>query len=167
MMTATNGGVEMPSAVLLATDGSPGAALAVRKAVAISEGTGAELHVAHVWHEIPSAHYERFIERELKRKGREVLEAAAQHVESIGGRVAGSHLAEGRSVEGILGVREKVGADVIVVGSRGLGAVRSAIMGSVSMELVRRAPCPVLVVHGEEELSPESKRAGASEKSAK
>lgn len=38
------------------------------------------------------------------------------------------------------------GADVIVVGSRGHGAIRRALLGSVSTHLVNHAPCPVIVV---------------------
>ena len=37
-------------------------------------------------------------------------------------------------------------ADMIVVGSRGRGAWRSAVLGSVSSDLARRAPCPVMIV---------------------
>ena len=37
-------------------------------------------------------------------------------------------------------------AEFIVVGSRGRGAWRSAVLGSVSSEVVRRAPCPVIIV---------------------
>jgi nucleotide-binding universal stress UspA family protein len=39
------------------------------------------------------------------------------------------------------------GADLLVVGSRGRGAVRSALLGSVALHCVAHAPCPVLVVH--------------------
>ena len=37
-------------------------------------------------------------------------------------------------------------ADVVVVGSRGRGAIRRALLGSVSTYVVHNAPCPVLVV---------------------
>src|SRR3954468_8324857 len=44
-------------------------------------------------------------------------------------------------------------ADLLVVGSRGRGAVRSAILGSVALHVVGDAPCPVVVVHqGAEDL---------------
>jgi nucleotide-binding universal stress UspA family protein len=38
------------------------------------------------------------------------------------------------------------GADIIVVGSRGRGAIRRALLGSVSAHVVNNAPCPVIVV---------------------
>lgn len=38
------------------------------------------------------------------------------------------------------------GADVIVVGSRGRGAIRRALLGSVSTHVVNNAPCPVVVL---------------------
>jgi nucleotide-binding universal stress UspA family protein len=50
------------------------------------------------------------------------------------------------TVDGILSVADKQDADLIVVGSRGRGAVGAALLGSVSRDLVRRAKRPVLVV---------------------
>jgi len=41
---------------------------------------------------------------------------------------------------------EEIGADVIVVGSRGRGAIKRALLGSVSTHVTKNAPCPVLVV---------------------
>jgi nucleotide-binding universal stress UspA family protein len=41
---------------------------------------------------------------------------------------------------------EEIGADLVVVGSRGRGAIRRALMGSVSTYVVNNAPCPVVVV---------------------
>ena len=51
----------------------------------------------------------------------------------------------------IVGLAEEVGADLIVVGSRGLGGFRRALMGSVSESVVRHAHCPVLVFRAEAE----------------
>ena len=56
-----------------------------------------------------------------------------------------------RPDQGILGVGEDVGAGLIVLGSRGLGGVKRALMGSVSDSVVRHAHCPVLVVRKENE----------------
>ncbi len=59
--------------------------------------------------------------------------------------------ADGRVAVGDAGVEavaaaEDLAADVIVVGSRGMGGLRRAVLGSVSDHLVRHASCPVLVV---------------------
>jgi hypothetical protein len=49
----------------------------------------------------------------------------------------------------IVRVAEEIGTDLIVMGSRGLGGVRRALMGSTSDSVVRHAYCPVLVVRKE------------------
>jgi nucleotide-binding universal stress UspA family protein len=51
----------------------------------------------------------------------------------------------------IVALAEELGADLIVMGSRGLGALRRALMGSVSDSVVRHAHCPVLVVRAQNE----------------
>ena len=45
-------------------------------------------------------------------------------------------------------------ADMVVVGARGLGAVRSVLLGSVSTGLIHHASCPVAVIHHESSLQP-------------
>jgi nucleotide-binding universal stress UspA family protein len=52
----------------------------------------------------------------------------------------------GRPDAEIVGLADELGAGLIVLGSRGLGSLRRALMGSVSDSVVRHAPCPVLVV---------------------
>jgi nucleotide-binding universal stress UspA family protein len=52
---------------------------------------------------------------------------------------------QGRPADEIVGEAMAFGADLIVIGSRGLGSIRSMLLGSVSAEVVDRAPCPVLV----------------------
>ena len=60
--------------------------------------------------------------------------------------MAETHLRSGDPDKEILRTAEALGVGVIVVGSRGLGAVSRALMGSVSDSVVRHAHCPVLVV---------------------
>ena len=57
-------------------------------------------------------------------------------------------VSEGDPREEILTMAEEWGADLIVVGARGLGAVKAALMGSVSQAVTRHAHCAVLVVKG-------------------
>jgi nucleotide-binding universal stress UspA family protein len=142
--------------VLLATDGSEEVELAARAAVDLAKKGGAELHVVHAWHTVPSPHFDRVIRSGLEDVGREVLEEQVRWIEEEGGAVAGAYLREGRPVEAIVEQAEEVGAGLVVVGSRGLGRLGRLVMGSVSMGLTHRSHCPVLIVReGEGEWPPE------------
>ena len=74
-----------------------------------------------------------------------------------------AHLRAGRPDEEIIALAEEIGAGIVVVGSRGLGGVRRALMGSVSDSVVRHAHCPVMVVRMEEDARryPESSASAA------
>jgi nucleotide-binding universal stress UspA family protein len=61
-----------------------------------------------------------------------------------------AHLEFGRPDTAIIDLAEELGAGLIVMGSRGLGGVRRALLGSISDSVVRHAHCPVLVVRQEE-----------------
>ena len=56
--------------------------------------------------------------------------------------------------EAIVGAANKIGADLIVMGTRGLSGFKHVMLGSVAERTVRLAPCPVMTVH-----APESKPA--------
>jgi nucleotide-binding universal stress UspA family protein len=76
-------------------------------------------------------------------------QAAAQVVEEALRIVAG-HDVEGVVIEGdpgraIVDLAAEVGATVVVMGSRGHGGLRRAVLGSVSDHVVRNAPCSVLI----------------------
>jgi nucleotide-binding universal stress UspA family protein len=140
--------------VLLATDGSKDAALAVRAAVDVCERTGAELHVVHVWYSVPTARLRLFMRAELKKLGSELLEEGVKRVEDSGGLVSGAHLVEGRAADEILDLAGQIGAGLIVIGSRGLGPVGRIALGSVSEAVIHHSDWPVLVLRGGEDAWP-------------
>jgi nucleotide-binding universal stress UspA family protein len=142
--------VVFPAKILLPTDGSEEATLAVRTAADLSEKTGSELHVVHVGEATLGYHPERHgyriqYERDEK-EARELLETQVEGIKAAGDTVAQAHLRMGKADEQIVVLAEELGADLIVMGSRGLGGVKRALMGSVSDSVVRHAHCPVLVV---------------------
>jgi nucleotide-binding universal stress UspA family protein len=144
-----------PTRVLLATDGSPDATLAARSAIELCEKTGSELHVVHVGEYLPT--YFAYTEEEpadLRRNAHLLLEGQAESIRTAGGNVAGTHLRLGRPAEQIIDLSEDLGAGIIVVGSRGQGALRRAVLGSVSGDVVRYAHCPVFVIRAEHETRP-------------
>jgi nucleotide-binding universal stress UspA family protein len=154
-----------PTQILLATDGSREADLAAKTAVELAQRTGSELEVVHVfgiapWYPIypevttpesvaqeeQNPMLEEDLQRTSEQRAREVLDAEVEKVRSAGGTVAQAHLREGGIAQEIVALAEDIGAGVIVMGSRGRGGIRRALMGGVSDAVVRHAHCPVLVV---------------------
>jgi nucleotide-binding universal stress UspA family protein len=145
-----------PTRILLATDGSEEADLAALRAVDLADATDSELHVVHVGvvpiflQSYPGTlgYYDKLYEQ-IEEMSRELLRKQTWRVKAAGGTVAGAHLRMGEVALEIVALAEELGADLIVMGSRGLGRVRRALMGSVSDSVVRHAHCPVLVVRPE------------------
>jgi nucleotide-binding universal stress UspA family protein len=141
-----------PTTILLATDGSEEAQVAATTAADLAEKTNSELHVLTVGpdyplYELPEhpADFEDVL-RENRREAKEVLEQQAKRIEESGGTVKETHLREGRADEEIIELAEEIGAGLIVMGSRGYGRLRRALLGSVSDAVVRHAHCPVTIV---------------------
>ena len=78
---------------------------------------------------------------------REPLNEALRLADQIG-VAADAKLLRGDAVDEIVAYADTIDADVILVGSRGHGAVTSALLGSVSRGVLREAHRPVLVVRG-------------------
>ena len=155
-----------PTTILMATDGSEEAQLAAKTAADLAKRTNSELHLIYVGY-MPSIFYESAgtmaLDRDLHSRMEERAEEAVrnkldqqvQKIKDAGIEVAAIHTRVGFPDAEIVGLADKLGAGLIVVGSRGLGRLRRALMGSVSDSVVRHAHCPVLVVRQEKNLSAE------------
>jgi nucleotide-binding universal stress UspA family protein len=136
-----------PTQVLLATDGSREAQLAATTAADLAKSTDSELHVVHVGELRPTFLAQTEEEpAELQREARRLLDEQERRVEEAGGTVKEAHLRQGRADEEIVDLAEGLGIGLIVMGSRGRGRIRRALMGSVSDSVVRHAHCPVTIV---------------------
>jgi len=151
---------DFPTRILLATDGSEDAAFAARTALNLANKTGSELHAVYV-EEVPrrlsyskSPSLEEMIDPEFEEQMRKHAQAAAsqfleeqvQKIKEAGGEIAQAHPRFGRPYTEIVHLAEELEAGMVVVGSRGEGGVRRALLGSVSDSVVHHAHCPVLVV---------------------
>jgi nucleotide-binding universal stress UspA family protein len=140
-----------PTRILLATDGSLDAQLAATTAADVANSTGSELHLVTVMGG-RAYHMERQeVVDELRQRSRQVLDEQVKKIEEAGGKVAQTHvrLVEEHRDRAIVDLAEELGVGLKVMGSRGLGGIRRALMGSVSDSVVRHAHCPVLVVRRE------------------
>jgi nucleotide-binding universal stress UspA family protein len=136
-----------PEQILLATDGLVSMVAAARAAaVHLTEKGGAELHLVHVWHTVPSPHFDRVIRSGFEEIGRDRLEQQVRLIEDAGGTVVEANLREGRAVEEIIALADEIGAGLVIVGSRGMGWLGRLALGSASTGIAHRSPCPVLIV---------------------
>jgi nucleotide-binding universal stress UspA family protein len=81
----------------------------------------------------------------------EPVEEAEELLESLRARLPGAddtsmRLVEGSPADRLIEVADDEGAELLVVGSRGRGALSSAVLGGVSRKVARDARCPVVVV---------------------
>jgi nucleotide-binding universal stress UspA family protein len=143
-----------PTTILLATDGSDEAKLATQAATELSRETGSQLHLIYVLptpaqligHHLYSDEIRESLIGRAERDAETFLKEQAEQISSDGAKVAETHFRSGDPDKEILRAAEALGVGLIVIGSRGLGAITRALMGSVSDSVVRHAHCPVFVV---------------------
>ena len=144
--------------VLLATDGSPASDRAARMAVELSNKLGFALHVICVEsvdayglpeYAVYAPDTQGYLRETFELLARERLDEEAAKIEEAGGEIAEVHAAFGRPDAEIVRLAEELNAGLVVLGSRGFGDLRRAVVGSVSLSVVRQAHGPVLVVRRE------------------
>ena len=142
-------------AIVVGTDGSATAGEAVRRARALAEAFAADLHVVNAYKPpalvmaataepglMPSAIMEW--EAAASEDSRRLLDSVGDELIGVGASVT-THAVAAHPAAAILSVAETVGADLIVVGNRGMQGTRR-VLGSVPNHISHHAPCDVLVV---------------------
>lgn len=136
--------------ILIATDGSEGADLALQKAVAIAKRNNAKLYILHVLDtraiQATSSSDLQFREA-LRTLGDRVMSEAKGYAEGQGLTDVITLLEMG-SPKSIIAddIPKRENIDLIVMGAKGMGAIERFFMGSVSESVIRHAPCDVLIV---------------------
>jgi nucleotide-binding universal stress UspA family protein len=135
--------------ILVAIDGSKCARKAFERAVRMAEASGGSLTIIHVLQLPSTAGFGKKLTAEIEgffRKDAKLF--LAEHAQEAGmkGVRADTVLARGNPAQAILHAAESAGADVIIIGSRGLGGMKGLLLGSVSHAVVQHASVPVLVV---------------------
>ncbi len=144
----------MFGSMVVGTDGSDTAGEAVRQASELAERIGAKVHLVSA--------YEPVLEGRLREERQQVpgdlqwmvnpredvsvtLENAAEGLRSAGVEVE-IHAREGDPADAILDVAEERGADLIVVGNKGMTGAKRFLLGSVPNKVSHHAPCSVLII---------------------
>ena len=135
-----------PGRIVVGTDGSVQARRALDWAVAEAERTGGTLHLVTAWM-FPMALGYAFTTtvHEVRQAAQDTVDRAVAHV----AEVAPALTVTGETTEQPPGpalVAASKGADLLVVGSRGLGGFEGLLLGSVSQYCGRHAACSVVVV---------------------
>ena len=138
--------------ILVGCDFSPDSSLAFEYGLSLAQEFESELHLAHV---IESAAYQELqktdtpIETEIQQEIHDRLIHKLQELvpeEARNWCKPQTSLIEGRPYEELVKYAEKHDIGMIVLGARGLGLVKSLLLGSTTDRVIRRAPCPVLSV---------------------
>ena len=140
--------------IVVGTDGSETAREAVRQATEMAEKLGGSIHLVSAYEPVP--------EGRLREERQEVpedlqwmvnpredvtttLEQVGEELKAQGIEVE-SHAREGDPADAILDVAEEKGADLIVVGNKGMTGAKRFLLGSVPNKVSHHAPCGVWIV---------------------
>ena len=142
--------------IVVGTDGSPTATEAVRHAARLANATGATLHIVHVFHPIPTAAMMGMDGGaalvaagggdDAERHAQQILEAAIKTAQGQGAKAEGL-LAIDDPASALLDTAERVGADLLVVGNKGMSGVKRFVLGSVPNKVSHHCPCSLLIVN--------------------
>jgi nucleotide-binding universal stress UspA family protein len=134
--------------IVWATDGSENADRALAYAIELAERDGAEVHVCHVIEKIAVSRVAgqdvHLNEQELDEKIRRQADGVAGNDVKVTLHMSSDQAAD--VARRIADTATEVGADLILVGTRGHSPIVGALLGSVSQRLLHIAACPVLVV---------------------
>jgi nucleotide-binding universal stress UspA family protein len=140
--------------IVVGTDGSDTAAEAVRQATDLAKLSGATLSIVSAYAPVSkrrTSNEQRDAPADIQYEigPREdinlVLDSAAAEAKKEGIE-AQTHPVEGDPAEAILTVAEQTGADLIVVGNKGMAGARRFLLGSVPNKVSHHAPCSVIIV---------------------
>jgi nucleotide-binding universal stress UspA family protein len=142
------------SSIVVGTDGSETAGKAVAQAVDLAKQIGAALHIVSAYEPISGARL-----REERREVTPDLEWAVNPREDVDLTLkeaaalakesnvnVETYARQGDAADAILDVAEERGADLIIVGNKGMTGAKRFLLGSVPNKVSHHAPCSVLII---------------------
>jgi nucleotide-binding universal stress UspA family protein len=139
--------------ILVGTDGSEAAGVAVSHAVRLAAALGARLHIVSAYEPVPERHLRiarvqvpSDVQVNIREEVLALLESARRDAEAGGVSRVETFARVGDAADAILDVAEEQGSDLIVVGNKGMTGATRFLLGSVPHKVSHHAPCSVLIV---------------------
>lgn len=140
----------MNDVIVVGTDGSDTADVAVQRAAALAKLTGARIELVSGYREDYSlvagtGMYVGDLSGDARRAADGCLESTATRLRAEGLEVE-THCMGGDPADALIGVAEATEATMIVVGSKGMHGGRRFLLGNVPNKVSHHAPCSVMIV---------------------
>lgn len=140
----------MKKNILVPVDGSENALEALRTAIPMAKAFSDKIVVLNVQPKLETLHTKMFFSKEAIQEyqqsiAEKILEPAIEILKQAGCEFAAKTRLGNPKTE-ICGEARESDIKWIVMGSRGMGAVKAGILGSVSYGVLHEAPCPVMIV---------------------
>jgi nucleotide-binding universal stress UspA family protein len=142
----------MYKAIVVGTDGSDRAGVAVNESFALAKLTGAKVHVVHAIHPAATLGFSdvpgtaQSISASLRDHAEDVRTALRAQAEREGVSIE-VHNPEGDPADALISMAGAVDADIMVVGNRGMTGVKRFVLGSVPNKVSHQCPCSLLIVN--------------------
>jgi nucleotide-binding universal stress UspA family protein len=148
----------MYSSIVVGTDGSDTAGVAVAHATDLASRFGATLHVVHAYRAVSAGDVVAAssggvvmpdlisVNEGIKATSEAVLQRTVHQAETAGVKIQ-THAVSGDAADALILTAEEVGADLIVVGNRGMSGMKRFVLGSVPNKVSHHCPCSVLIVN--------------------
>jgi nucleotide-binding universal stress UspA family protein len=145
----------MIDSILVGTDGSATAGIAVAHAIEIARALAARLQIVSAYEPVPDGrlHTERMrvpsdIQWTVNPRADvlELLESAQRDAEAAGVHQVETFARVGDAADAILDVAEEQRSDLIVIGNKGMTGATRFLLGSVPNKVSHHAPCSVMIV---------------------
>ncbi len=139
-------------AIVVGTDGSERATVAVNEAFALAKMAGATLHAVHAVHPAIAAGFHDAVGTQveidrLRQEAEAIRAGVVADGERLGVPVEVHNPGSNDAADALIQVAEEVNADLVVVGNRGMNGVARFVLGSVPNKVAHHCPCSVLIVN--------------------
>ncbi|MCQ9334835.1 universal stress protein [Corynebacterium phoceense] len=137
--------------IVVGTDGSKSSLLAVERAAKIAAAFDATLIIGCAYYENKEEASKTLRQDSVTILGDDTakanLSAGREHAEKFGVKSIETAVRPGTPVQALMAIVNEFGADLLVVGNRGINSLTGRLLGSVPADVARQSDCDVMIVH--------------------